>query len=121
MFKKAQWTFFVYARNKYEVLSSWYTYPDEILKQFKDGQSTVTVKGRPNHNLALDEAHECIINRKLEQNLITTRPSYFRMVKLADFMAYLDQVVSGLDLHVFKYHKHSNQIKNSSCMRANLI
>ena len=43
------------------------------------------------------------------------------MVELADFMAYLDQVVSGLDLHVFKYHKHSNQIKNSTCMRANLI
>ena len=32
---------------------------------------------------------------------------------------YLDQVVSGLDLHVFKYHKHS--VKNSTCMRANLI
>ena len=60
------------------------------------------VKGRPYHNLALDEAHECSINRKLKQ--ITTRPSYFRMVELANFMAYLDGVVSSLDLHAFKHH-----------------
>ena len=122
--KKLNELFFAYARDKYEVLSihtlaDTYTYSDEVFKQFMDGQWTVSVKGRPYHNLALDEAHECIINRKLKQ--ITTRPSYFRMVELADFMAYLDQVVSGLDLHVFKYHKHSNQIKNSTCMRANLI
>ena len=39
----------------------------------------------PFHSLALDEAHESIVNRKLKQ--ITTRPSHFRMVELADFMA----------------------------------
>ena len=98
--KKLNELFFAYARDKYEVLGihtvvDIYTYPDEVLQQFKDGQWTVSVKGRPYHNIALDEAHECIINRKLKQ--ITTRPSYFRMVELADFMAYLDSVTSGLD------------------------
>ena len=105
--KKLNELFFVYARDKYEVLSihtlaDTYTYPDEVLKLFKDGQWTMSVKGRPYHNLALDEAHECIINRKLKQ--ITTRPSHFRMVELANFMANLDSVVSSLDLHVFKHH-----------------
>ena len=96
--------FFAYSRVKYEVLSinalsNSYTYPKEMVDIFKRGQWTVSVKGRPFHNLALDEAHECIINRKLKQ--ITTRPSHFRMVDLSDFMAYLDQVVSGLEACVF--------------------
>ena len=52
---------------------------------------------------------------------ITTRPSYFGTVELADFMAYLYSIVSGLDLHVFKYYKHSNPTKNGTCMRANLV
>ena len=54
-------------------------------------------------SLALDEAKECIVNRKLKQ--ITTRPSHFRMVDMADFMAYLDRVVTGLDSHIFKLQK----------------
>ena len=102
--------FFAYSRDKYEVvsinaLSDGYTYPAEMIEQFKKGQWTVNVKGRPFHSLAPDEAHECIINRKLKQ--ITTRPSHFRMVELSDFMAYLDSVTSGLDSHVFKHHKLS--------------
>ena len=122
--KKINELFFAYARDKYEVLGihslvDTYTYPDEVLKQFKDGQWTVSAKGRPYHNLALDEAHECIINRKLKQ--ITRRPSYFRMVELADFMAYLDSIMSGLDSHVFKFYKPNNQKKNSTCIRANLL
>ena len=61
-----------HACDKYEVLgirtlADTYTYPDEVLKLFQDGQWTMSVKGRPYHNLALDEAHECIINRKLKQ------------------------------------------------------
>ena len=70
---------FAYSRNKYEVLSmsaiaNSYTYPIEVTH----GQWTVSVKGRPYHNLALDEAHESIINHRLKS--ITTRPSHFRMV-----------------------------------------
>ena len=89
-----------YSRDKYEVLclsalSNTYSYPSEIPKFFVHGQWTVSVRGRPYHNLALDEAHESIKNRKLKQ--ITTRPSHFRMVELADFMAYLDCCLSGLD------------------------
>ena len=79
-----------------------------------DGQWTVSVKGRPYHNLALDEAHECIVNRKLKQ--ITTRPSYFRMVELADFIAYLDQVVSGLDLYIFTHHRQQSNQKQYNVM-----
>ena len=63
------------------------TYPEDVLKYFKNGEWTVCVKGRPFHNIALDEAHESIVNRKLTQ--IASGPSYFKMVELADFMSYL--------------------------------
>ena len=74
-----------------------------MLDNFKNGEWTVSYKGRPYHSLALDEAQECIVNRKLKQ--ITTRPSHFRMVEMADFMAYLDAVVTGLDSYMFKLQK----------------
>ena len=46
--KKLNELFFAYARDKYEVLgihtlADAYTYPDEVLKQFMDGQWTVLV------------------------------------------------------------------------------
>ena len=107
--------FFAYSRDKYEVvginaLTDSYTYPKEILEIFRNGQWTVCVKAsQPFHNLALDEAHEWIVNRKLKQ--VTTRPCHFRMVELADCMAHLDGVISGLETRVFKFHKNSDYHK----------
>ena len=89
------------------------------LDNFKNGEWTLSYKGRPYHSLALDEAQECIVNRKLKQ--ITTRPSHFRMVEMADFMAYLDTVVTGLDAHVFKLQKGKVVNKRKCCTRRNLI
>ena len=116
--------FFAYSRDNYEVLNinalaDSYTYPDEVLEALKNGEWTVSVKGQPYHSLALDEAQECIINRKLKQ--ITTRPSHFRMVELAYFMAYLDTVTSGLEAHAFKYHKTYQQSKSVDSLRATLL
>ena len=116
--------YFAYGRDKYEVLSvtalaDSFTYPPDVLDYFMQGEFTVSVKGRPYHNLAFDEAHECIINRKLKQ--ITTRPSCFRMVELAGFMAYLETVLSGVDSYVFKYHTDREYEKKSSTSRTRLV
>ena len=51
----------------------------------------------------------------------TTRPSHFRMVEMADLMAYLDTVVTGLDSHVFKLRKDKVVNKKQRCTRRNLI
>ena len=53
--------FFAYSRDKYEVVSTnaladSYTYPAEILEEFRNGQWTVSVKGRPFHSLKLMSA-----------------------------------------------------------------
>ena len=58
--------FFAYSRDKYEVLSinalaDSYTYPKQVLDNFRNGEWTVSYKGRPYHSLALDEAQECIV------------------------------------------------------------
>ena len=100
--------YFAYARNKYEVLcisalASAFTYPTEVIHHFAHGEWTVSVKSRPYHNLALDEAHECIINKNLKS--ITTRPSHFSMVQLADFMSYLDKVMTAFEEFSCKWHK----------------
>ena len=116
--------FFAYSRDKYEVLvvnslADSITYPKEIIDHFLNGEWTVSVKGKPFHNQAMDEAHETIINRKLKQ--ITTRPSHFRMVNLADFMAYLDSVCTGLYAFIPKRRKQKDSDHQGLLTRAKSI
>ena len=64
--------FFAYSRDKYEELTlnnlqDYFTFPKEILDKLMAGEWTVSYKGNPYHNLAIDEAHECCINRRLKQ------------------------------------------------------
>ena len=56
----------------------------------------------PYSNLAIDEAHESVINRRLKQ--ITSRPSAFRTVELADFMSYLDVILVNFEAFVFQHN-----------------
>ena len=95
--------FFAYSRDKYEELTltnlqDYFTFPQEILDKLMAGEWTVSYKGNPYHNLAIDEVHECCINRRLKQN--TFRPSYYRTVQLADFMAYLDISLRGVENYI---------------------
>ena len=76
---------FSFNRYKYEELATTaiidsLTIPDDMLSLFLKGGWTVSAKGKPHHNLALDEAHESIINLRLKT--ITSRPSHFRTVEL---------------------------------------
>ena len=95
--------FFAYSRDKYEELTltnlqDYLTFPQELLDDLMDGKWTVSIKGNAYHNLAIDEGHECLINRRLKQ--ITSRPSHFRTVQLADFMAYLDVLLREVEHYV---------------------
>ena len=67
--------------------------PKEILQQCMNGGWTVSLKGNKYHNQAIDESHESQINKTLKE--MTTRPSHFRTVELANFMAYMEPVVSS--------------------------
>ena len=106
---------FAYNHNKYEELCctaimDTLTLPDDLIKKFLSGEWTVSAKGRPYHNLALDEAHESIINLRLKT--ITSRPSHFRTVELSNFMSYLDKVVQGFESLVYRY-KQTNRASSA--------
>ena len=74
----------------------------------------------PYHNVAIDETHECVINKRLKQ--ICCRPSNFRTVQLADFMAYLDVVVSGLENHLSKFKSQASKYtKRYVCERVTIL
>ena len=96
---------FAYSHNKYEELSctaimDTLTFPQDIIQTLLNGGWTVSVRGRAYHNIALDEAHESIINLRLKT--ITSRPSHFRTVELSNFMSYLDRVVTGLESLLYR-------------------
>ena len=101
--------FFSYSKPKYEQLCTETLYdilclPQDILMHFQNGEWTVSLNGFPYHNLALDEAQECVINKRLK--VMTTRPSHFRTVQLADFCAYMDKILQHFEKYTFKYHKN---------------
>ena len=115
--------FFSYNHYKYEELATQavidsLTLPSDILSNFLRGGWTVSSKGKPHHNLALDEAHESIINLRLKT--ITSRPSHFRTVELANFMSYLDGVVRGVEGNMYA-HREQEPVqyrKRYACQRA---
>ena len=61
----------------------------------------------PFSNLAADEAHESVINRRMKA--ITSRPSAFRTVELADFMSYLDTILVGFESYVLQNNSTPKQ------------
>ena len=75
------------------------TLPDDVLDHLSTGEWTVSIKGVPYSNLAIDEAHESVINRRLKQ--ITSRPS---TIELADFMSYLDVILVNFEAFVFQHN-----------------
>ena len=90
-----------YSHNKYYEYMSMTTIYNSLtcheLHQFYNGEWTCSIHGKSYHNLAI-KAHECISNNRVKN--IISRPSYFRTVELADFIAYADKVVSGLQKYL---------------------
>ena len=72
-----------------------------------DGEWTVSFKGLPFSNLAVDEAHESVFNRRMKA--FTSRPSAFRTVELADFMSYLDTILVGFECYVLQNNSTPKQ------------
>ncbi len=117
--------FFAFCKPKYEKLITETLYdifplPPDIKRHFADGEWTVSLKAHKYHNIAIDEAQECVVNRRLKA--MTTRPSHFRTVQLADFSAYMDAVLLNFENHAFKYHKfHETTDRVKPTLRANKV
>ena len=79
--------FFSYGKTKYQILFIRNTYDTFTLPL-------------PILNKFIDEAHESVINRRMKA--ITSHPSAFRTVELADFMSYLDTILVGFESYVLQ-------------------
>lgn len=107
--------FSAYSHNKYEQLACETLYDNArasktILSYFIKGEWTLSISGKPFHNVALDEGHEMVINRRLKE--LTSRPSEYRTVTLANFMAYLDKFMELLQNYVINLcRKKSSTIR----------
>ena len=116
--------FFSYSRHKYEALickhiQDLHSFPPAVLDVFRNGEWTVSLKGNKFNNLAIDEAHECLINRKLKER--TTRPSEFRTVQLSNFMAYLDNVLEKFEDHFFKHSSSQERERHGGNVQCQII
>ena len=109
--------FFAFSHDKYEELVCGHlldimSMPSDVKKQFEKGEWTTSVKGRPYHNLALDEAHECLINRKLKE--LARNPNECNTVTIANFIAYLDKYLDKLQAFVYRYSKRADTASQSA-------
>ena len=100
--------FFAFSHDKYEELVCGHlrdimAMPTDIVTRFKEGEWTTSVKGRPYHNLALDGANECLINRKLKE--LTRNANEFNTVTLANFIAFLEQFLEKMTGFVYRHSK----------------
>ena len=108
--------FFAYSHNKYEELvcetiKDVLHLPSEVQNHFNEGEWTISLTGKPFHNVALDEGHEQVVNKQLKE--LTTRPSEFRTVTLANFMAFLDKFIGLFYTVVLRYRKHRTNKETS--------
>ena len=60
------------------------TLPKEILSNLQKGGFTVSIKGRPCHSVAIDEAHEMCTNKECKEYI--TRPSVDYIKRTAMFL-----------------------------------
>jgi hypothetical protein len=106
--------FSAYSHNKYEQLACQtihdvLTLPTWIKDKFENGEWTVSQSARAFHNTALDECHEMVINRRMKD--LTSRPSEYRTVSLANFMAYLDKFMQLFTATLYKFSRKRKKNK----------
>ena len=62
------------------------TMPSNILSELQRGQFTVSIKGRPVHDVAVDEAHEMLVNKDIKRAVV--RPTALHLKQTAQFCQY---------------------------------
>lgn len=81
-------------------------YPKEILQCLESGGFTVSLKGRTNHSLALDEAHESCINKDLKGAIKQATDAYLHKTSL--FFAYRISCYRNLLDQLFSEKENEN-------------
>ena len=54
--------------------------PDSVLTMFQQGAFVVSIKGRTWHSVAVDEAHEMLINKACKMSIVRPTPDYVNRI-----------------------------------------
>ena len=108
--------FFAYNHGNYQTLVcehilDLHRLPENVKREFSMGRWTMSITGNKFENVALDEGHEGVINKRLK--MLTSRASEYRTVTLSNFMAYLDKFIENLRKQIFKRHVDAAKRKKS--------
>ena len=89
-------------------------FPDSILKCFQAGGFTVKLKAGLGHAVALDEAHECCINRDMKMAVVRPTQAYLR--KTTFFFSYRIKAQKQLASQLFPASETSSSPQQPTIM-----
>lgn len=73
--------------------------PDSILTMFQQGAFVVSIKGRTWHSVAVDEAHEMLINKACKMSIVRPTPDYVN--RIAQYLPYRTTALENLSNQLF--------------------
>ena len=72
--------------------------PNSIIGMFKQGAFVVNIKGRPWHAVAIDEAHEMLINKACKTAIVKPNPDYIK--RLTTYLPYRSRPIQNISRRV---------------------
>ena len=72
--------------------------PNSIIGMFKQGAFVVNIKGRPWHAVAIDEAHEMLINKACKTAIVKPNPDYIK--RLTTYLPYRSRSIQNISRRV---------------------
>ena len=78
--------------------------PQSILTMFQQGAFVVSITGRTWHSVAIDEAHEMLINKACKMSIVRPSPDYVN--RTARYLPYRTKALENLSFLLFPEEKN---------------
>ena len=74
--------------------------PESLLTMFRHGAFVVSIKGRSLHSVAIDEAHEMLINKACKMCVVRTSSDY--VSRITRYLPYRSMVIENINKNFFQ-------------------
>ncbi len=75
------------------------TMPSSVITMFQQGAFVINISGRPWHSVAVDEAHEMLVNKDCKTSIVRPSPDYINRV--AQYIPYRAKCIQNMKLQLF--------------------
>jgi hypothetical protein len=82
----------------------------KLIGMFKQGAFVVNIKGRPLHSVAIDEAHEMLINKSCKTAIVKPNPDYIN--RLASYLPYRSKAIDNFTEQLLISSQHNIEINS---------